>query len=337
MALPVRLSAIAILVCLCGALLFCGAALAQDEHHVRAGQTLGRIARRYHVSVQALAAANRLHADEALVPGQVLVVPSSGTLYVRRGETLAGIAHAHSVTVAELAHANRLREGTSLREGQRIVLPGSPEDARPTSHWGRPRVPGRLSLYRPLDHRTVLVHALDRRGLVRRGALTDLARLMHPRSSRETMQPNARLVRLLARVSDHFGGRTIEIVSGYRFAGGFTQRESRHTRGEAIDFRIRGVPPTELRDFCRTFDHVGVGYYPTTHFVHLDVRRDSASWTDVSGGGEAPRYLRPGETVEQAMNDRHAAQAGDAPAGDEPAAADDGAAPAADDTQVSDE
>ena len=49
---------------------------------------------------------------------------------------------------------------------------------------------------------------------------------------------------------------------------------------------------TELRDYLRkTFDKVGVGYYPNSTFVHLDVRKDrSAFWIDYSGPGERAVY-----------------------------------------------
>jgi len=41
----------------------------------------------------------------------------------------------------------------------------------------------------------------------------------------------------------------------------------------------------------RTFDKVGVGYYPNSSFVHLDVRKDhSAFWIDYSGPGERAMY-----------------------------------------------
>jgi hypothetical protein len=60
-----------------------------------------------------------------------------------------------------------------------------------------------------------------------------------------------------------------------------------------MDFRIPGVPLTELRDYCHRFDAAGVGYYPRTQFVHLDVRRQNARWTDWSLPGQAPVLQKP--------------------------------------------
>jgi hypothetical protein len=34
---------------------------------------------------------------------------------------------------------------------------------------------------------------------------------------------------------------------------------------------------------------VGVGYYPNSSFVHLDVRETNTYWVDYAGPGEAPR------------------------------------------------
>jgi hypothetical protein len=63
-------------------------------------------------------------------------------------------------------------------------------------------------------------------------------------------------------------------------------------QGLACDFRINGVRNNELRDYLRRdFEKVGVGYYPNSSFVHLDVRKDrSAFWIDYSGPGERAIY-----------------------------------------------
>src|SRR6185436_1881970 len=109
-----------------------------------------------------------------------------------------------------------------------------------------------------------------------------------------------RLVTLLGMLSDHFGGRDIMVVSGFR---PFTTRQftphSNHNIGRAIDFAVRGVPNETVRDFCRQFRNVGVGYYPNSSFVHLDVRATNAFWIDYAGPGQASRYHRA-ESKEEA-------------------------------------
>jgi len=268
-------------------------ARAEGRHVVRSGQNLARIARRYHVQVADLAAANGLRRTASLRPGQVLRIPDRGVIYVGPGQTLGGIARANHVSVADLMRANRLGRESVLSVGQRLVLPGQ-DTARAmeaaADRWGRPRRPGRVTLYRIATRETLRMTLLDSRRRPRRPAIRRLAAFLRHRGDDARRRPNARLVSLMVRVSDHFGGRRIIVISGFRPAGGYTRETSRHTQGRALDFRVQGVPLTAVRDYVRELDSVGVGYYPNSHFVHLDTRERSAHWTDYSRPGQAPRY-----------------------------------------------
>ncbi|MCG8554057.1 MAG: LysM peptidoglycan-binding domain-containing protein [Proteobacteria bacterium] len=279
-------------------LLLTSAAHADREHVVRQGQTLSRIAHLYGITVGPLAAANRLARASTLRPGQVLNVPARGVVYVRRGQNLSRIARFHRVSVASLAQANGLSADAMLREGQRLLLPGfeaAKKRARAEKRWGRPARPGVANLHRVWSREHIRLRLVDRSGRVRRPALRRLGHLLRARKNRRTKQPHPRLVRLLAQISDHFGGRPLYLVSGYRPPGGYTKKTSRHVAGHAVDFWIRGVSNRKLRDYCRKLHHVGVGYYPRSHFVHLDVRRKNAYWVDWSRPGQAPENNDPKE------------------------------------------
>lgn len=293
------------------------AARAEREHTVSKGETLSRIASRYGVSMAALAAANNLPQSSALRPGQVLVVPDRGIVFAAPGDTLASIARRHDCSAADLAQQNHMTMHSSLRVGQRLTLPGA-ESARAQNvaekRWGAPKRPGTVTLYRIATQEHQRLRLIDERGRVRRPALQMLTRFLRPRTERKGKEPHPRLIRLLAQVSNHFGGRQVDVISGYRKPGGYTKDTSRHVAGQAIDFRIPGVPLTELRDYCSKIDHVGVGYYPRSQFVHLDVRVTAARWTDYSGPGEAPQFARKGEPPPLDLEG-------------EPAAEDDGKAP----------
>jgi uncharacterized protein YcbK (DUF882 family) len=87
------------------------------------------------------------------------------------------------------------------------------------------------------------------------------------------------LAELLVSAALHFHARRIDVVSGYRSPkynlilrkkGHQVARESQHTQGNAVDFRIRGVPTEKLLGFVRSLRLGGVGFYPHTHFVHSD-------------------------------------------------------------------
>jgi hypothetical protein len=106
-----------------------------------------------------------------------------------------------------------------------------------------------------------------------------------------------RLLWYLYLVGHHFDSE-IQIVSGLRSK---ERKTSRHHNGHAVDFRVAGVDAKKVWEFCKkTFPLVGIGYYPTTHFVHLDVGRDShqAYWIDKSGSGEDALY-KSGVSQEQ--------------------------------------
>lgn len=297
-----------------------GLVLAQRMHVVRSGQSLARIARRYDVRVSDLAAANGLRTDASLRPGQELTVPEAGVAYVQHGQTLSDIARQAGCSVDDLVRLNRLRSRTGLRVGQRIVLPGfepprggrGPRADQP--RWGRPRAPGVATLYRVATRQRTRVRLVDRRGRATRPAIRRMAQLMRPRDARPRERfanPPARLLEVLARISDHFGGRVVHVVSGFRHAGGYTRETSQHTHGNALDVRVDGVPNTELRDYARTLDRVGVGYYPRSTFVHVDVRERSAYWVDWSRPGEAPRYQRRGEPPPSDASTDEAVSAGE--------------------------
>jgi uncharacterized protein YcbK (DUF882 family) len=73
---------------------------------------------------------------------------------------------------------------------------------------------------------------------------------------------------------------TIEIISGYRSpltnqrlaeASGGVAKNSYHLRGMAIDIRMDGTTLPHLHDTALVMDRGGVGYYPDSQFVHVDV------------------------------------------------------------------
>lgn len=90
---------------------------------------------------------------------------------------------------------------------------------------------------------------------------------------------------MLADLADRYDGKTIEFVSAYRVQAG-ESATSPHRDARAIDFRIRGVQLREIRDYLwRSYSEVGVGWYPSEQFIHMDTRptlHDTA-WTFLAG------------------------------------------------------
>jgi uncharacterized protein YcbK (DUF882 family) len=141
--------------------------------------------------------------------------------------------------------------------------------------------------------RRLAVRVYDRRGRFRPAVVRQLTRFLRCRRTGRRRQIHPRLIRRLYAVSRHFAGRPLYIYSGYRHPSVSWTRGSFHTKGRAVDFRIKGVSKRRLRDYLmRRFEHAGVGYYTRSPFVHFDLRRRSAFWIDFSGKGERPRYAR---------------------------------------------
>jgi hypothetical protein len=246
---------------------------------------------------------------------------------VAKGQTLGSIAQHYGTTVRAIELENRLRDGRQLYPGQKLRITGVAESretvdddddddppceartagsATSSRRWGA-RGAGLADPYARKPARAGFL-ALIRYGEVFRGPLLDasgkvlpqaharISRLMRDLRANEQLPIDPRLLRLIAEVSDHFGGRTIVVVSGYReFTPRQFARHSRHSYGRAIDMRILGVPNEVLRDYCLSLPGVGVGYYPNSTFVHLDNRGYRSAWVDYSAPGGAPRYTcRPG-------------------------------------------
>jgi uncharacterized protein YcbK (DUF882 family) len=228
--------------------------------------------------------------------------PHEPTYVVQQGDTLSGIAQRHNVTVESLRLMNRLEDGRALRVGKTLKMPAPKpgEEARgggPTGLGNDPNAaskksmkPGVIRLVRGQE--ALQTRVLDRKNHLVANTLSEFMRFLRFHDG-STHAIDPRLVTLLGMLSDHFGGRDILVVSGFRpFTTHQFTPHSNHNIGRAIDFTVRGVPNETLRDFCRQFRNVGVGYYPNSSFVHLDVRDANAFWIDYAGPGQAPRYHR---------------------------------------------
>lgn len=88
-----------------------------------------------------------------------------------------------------------------------------------------------------------------------------------------------RLIELLYRIAQRTRQR-IEIVSGFRAPMFSLATLSYHTRGMAADIRVPGMTPLMVRDLARAMGVKGIGYYPVSQFVHVDVRDEPQEWTD---------------------------------------------------------
>jgi uncharacterized protein YcbK (DUF882 family) len=260
----------------------------------------------------------------AVVPPRIGAAQTTGgprVYVVGAGDSISTIAEHLGVPTRALVERNHLQAPYTLRVGRRLRLPegvssevmrslplrdapaGAVETPAPrerehdgaghhhagaTPSFGRPRRPGLVRLIRESTEETLALN-------LRRPNRISLRRMMRFLRSNEGAQHpiDGRLMRQLALVSDHFGGRVVHVISGFRpFRHGQYTPHSNHNIGHAIDFRVEGVSNRVLRDFCRTLPNTGCGYYPRSVFVHMDVREQSTTWVDWSRPGQRPIYGR---------------------------------------------
>jgi uncharacterized protein YcbK (DUF882 family) len=127
-------------------------------------------------------------------------------------------------------------------------------------------------------------------GIRRDGTMDDqtaleVKRLFRCRQTNRERLIARRTLVMLADLAEQYDPKPIEFVSVYRVQAGESPT-SPHRDARAIDFRIRGVKLTEIRDYLwRTYSEVGIGWYPSEQFIHMDTRptlHDTA-WTFLSG------------------------------------------------------
>ena len=104
------------------------------------------------------------------------------------------------------------------------------------------------------DHRTGDIHNMDQ-------GLLDLLYLLQERvESKETFQI----------ISGYRSPRTNAMLSSK--SGGVAKR-SYHMQGKAIDIRLGGCDLKQLHKAALSLKAGGVGYYPSSDFIHVDVGR----------------------------------------------------------------
>lgn len=114
-------------------------------------------------------------------------------------------------------------------------------------------------------------------------ALEDINYVLRDHRAEEVEQIAPELLDLLTRVRRELGTRNpYHVISGYRSPqtnaklrtkSNGVAKKSLHMQGKAIDVRIPGVALADLRQVGLDLEAGGVGYYPGSNFVHLDIGR----------------------------------------------------------------
>jgi uncharacterized protein YcbK (DUF882 family) len=114
-------------------------------------------------------------------------------------------------------------------------------------------------------------------------ALAAMDRLLRDFRTGTTHPMAPHLLDLVAALGDRLEARqTVHVISGYRSPqtnaalhahSDGVAAHSLHMEGMAMDIRIPGVELAQLRDAALSLKRGGVGFYPGSDFVHVDVGR----------------------------------------------------------------
>lgn len=114
-------------------------------------------------------------------------------------------------------------------------------------------------------------------------SLTEINHVLRDYRTDQVAAIDTRLLDLLDRVKATLGtAQPFQVISGYRSPAtnqmlaahsSGVAKHSLHMEGKAIDIRISGIALADLRKTGLALGGGGVGYYPASDFVHLDVGR----------------------------------------------------------------
>jgi uncharacterized protein YcbK (DUF882 family) len=120
----------------------------------------------------------------------------------------------------------------------------------------------------------------DKSGRYDEDALATIDHIFRCHGGQEEFPISLKLIELIDHIQDHFKAGEVKVISGYRSPyynanlrrhSHRVARESYHMEGMAADVVIPGIGAKELRNYAKTLEAGGVGYYGSRAFVHIDV------------------------------------------------------------------
>jgi len=306
------------------------ASLADATHVVRKGDTLGKIARAYHVSVPKIKAANGLDGTRITI-GKKLAIPGAKARpkkskvaaskadpagataaggagagaaqfhTVRKGESLRSIARKHDVTERDLRVLNRLRRKARPRPGTQLIVRKSipAEDLQPGPQ---------LALADP----EIAARPRTAEELPSEAELAEAAKASDPAAPAFAASPEApeageplkdRLLRVAQRmlsVPYRFGGTTLWgldcsgfVQKAFSFLNLDLPRTAREQFREGAAVEKADLSPGDLvffRTYAKYPSHVGI-YLGDNRFVHASARERMVTIDSLDRPYYVKRYI----------------------------------------------
>jgi len=158
----------------------------------------------------------------------------------------------------------------------------APDRTTPVDAAGRPK----LVLLAINTQERIELSALGPRGGFGWRDLDRASHLLREPSSGNEHPIEPRVLDAVYQIQTHFNAQEIRVISGYRTPHAIaSSRGSNHGRGRAIDLVVPGTTDQDVAKYARDMGFMGVGIYPASGFVHVDVRDRSYFWVDSSGPG----------------------------------------------------
>lgn len=169
----------------------------------------------------------------------------------------------------------------SKRRGRKPKVEGHAVSEAQLREQPPPAPSGNVHLVNVATHEDLKVNIFNDDGSYNIDSLKAITHLFRCKRTDVERDIEPRLLTVLSHIYDHYGA-PLELVSGFR-----NQRKttSYHYKASASDIRVPGVTPKALRSYVETLDAggMGIGYYPKSQFVHVDVRPPpSYRWIDYS-------------------------------------------------------
>lgn len=115
------------------------------------------------------------------------------------------------------------------------------------------------------------------------GSLDEINHILRDHRTNTVMPMNIELLNLLFDIRNKLDSQSpFQIISGYRSPktnnalrknSSGVAKKSLHMEGKAIDINLNGVDLSMLRKVAMNQKKGGVGYYPASNFIHVDVGR----------------------------------------------------------------
>jgi uncharacterized protein YcbK (DUF882 family) len=165
----------------------------------------------------------------------------------------------------------------SLQVGLLSILPGTLQAALRHSVMPTPR---KLAFYN--IHTKEFLETCYHDGVdYLQGGLARINYLLRDHRTGDVVPIDTKLLDTLYHIHSNIDGcGTFSVISGYRCPATNAMlrrtttgvaKNSYHMKGKAIDIRLKGCPTHKLHEVCIQARAGGVGYYPKSNFVHVDV------------------------------------------------------------------